>query len=1006
MSLPQHPVNKNTTGLLHQWHSHILATEWQISPVDSFLHGGSADYVDEMYAAWKANPSSVHVSWHSYFRKMEDPSIHSTRAFQSPPGLLPERHTPTLTPASGIQSNSSVNYLKAQNIVRAFEQHGHTAAKINPLADVGNTTAQPHADIPSASNLHKYGFSSVDLDREIPLGPDLLPQLAESRGSMKLRDIIAACEDIYCGSFGVEYQHISDAAKRDWIRQRVETYPQLAPSAEEKRRILDTLIWATTLERFLAAKFPNEKRFGLDGAEGLAAGLAALIDRCAEAHGVRDIVVGSCHRGRMNLMSTVYGKDFETLFRQFAGTETFDAEAGQTGDVKYHFGMDGHRTTAVEGKTVGISMLSNPSHLEAVDPVAQGKAKAVQHARADGISDQSGVMFLALHGDAAFAGQGPVYETLNLSGLAGYNVGGAVRLVVNNQIGFTTDAADSRSTPYCTDLAKYVEAPVVHVNADDPEAVVFVARLAADWRAAFRCDIVVDVVCYRRFGHNEIDQASFTQPEMYQRIADQKPLLELYAEKLVREGAVSAEAVEEQKAWVWEQLEEKLARSKQPAEKTSSLDITEASLRTPATAAPTSTAVDESTISSVAQAITSVPNGFHLHRNLQRILAAKKQAIDAGVIDWATAEALAFGSLLLEGKPVRISGQDVERGTFSHRHSVLHDQVTHAKHTPLNNLMPESGPDQSRQAAYTAVNSPLSEFGVLGFEYGYSLAAPDALVVWEAQFGDFVNNAQVVVDQFVASGEAKWLLRSGLVVSLPHGYDGQGPEHSSARLGRFLELGSEDPRSWPVDLQAAQRECNIRVVYMTTPANLFHALRRQVHSPEKKPLIVFFSKSLLRHPLARSSVQELTGSSTFQPVLADPEHDGGSLVPRNEIKRVILCSGQVYAALHKHREARNIRDVAITRVEELHPFPWAAVRENLESYPAAETVVWAQEEPHNGGAWQYMRDRLETVTGESDTLRGRRIVYAGRGTGAAAATGSKKVHQREEERLLEDAFGV
>ncbi|KAF4815678.1 2-oxoglutarate dehydrogenase [Colletotrichum siamense] len=959
------------------------------SPIDSFLQGGAANYVDEMYLAWKANPKDVHVSWQTYFRNMEDPTVPSTQAFRPPPGLMSSRYTEDAPAISMAGTSDGVNYLKAQNIVRAFQEYGHTKAKINPLEDVGNSTIHAHPDLPSSSNLSKYGFTTADLDREIPLGPDLFPHLASSTKSMSLRDIIAACEKIYSGSFGVEFHHISDPAKRAWIRQRVETYHASTPSPAEKQRILDTLIWATSLERFLATKFPNEKRFGLDGAEGLAPGIAALMDRCADVHGVRDIVIGSCHRGRMNMMSTVYGKDFETLFRQFAGTEKFDVEDGQTGDVKYHFGMEGERTT-VGGGVVGVEMLPNPSHLEAVDPVAQGKAKAVQEIKGD--VDQSKVMFMALHGDAAFSGQGPVYETLNLSALKGYEVGGTVRLMVNNQIGFTTDSPDSRSTPYCSDLAKYIEAPIFHVNADDPEAVVFLCKLAADWRAEFRSDIVIDVNCYRRFGHNEIDQASFTQPEMYKRIAEQPALLEKYVEKLVGEGTMQAEVVEEQKRWVWEQLEEKLARSKLPAEQ----------IETGNAAAPEppsmSTAVEEATLSTIAEAITSVPEGFDLHRNLQRILAAKKQAFDAGTVDWSTAEALAFGSLVLEGKPVRISGQDVERGTFSQRHSILHDQTTHAEYTPLNHLQ------DPQPARYTAVNSPLSEFGVLGFDYGYSLAARDSLVMWEAQFGDFANNAQVVIDQFIASGEAKWLLKSGLVMSLPHGYDGQGPEHSSARLGRFLELGSEDPRAWPKDLEKARRECNVRIVYMTTPANLFHALRRQVYSPYKKPLIIFFSKSLLRHPLARSSVEDLTGTSTFQPVLSDPEH-GNSISPPEEINRVILCSGQVYASLHKHREAKGIKNTAITRIEELHPFPWAEVKENLDSYPNAQTIVWCQEEPYNGGAWQYMRDRLETVASESENHKFSRIVYAGRGTGAAAATGSKKVHQAEEERLLADAFG-
>nr|XP_036582502.1 alpha-ketoglutarate dehydrogenase complex subunit [Colletotrichum truncatum]KAF6791206.1 alpha-ketoglutarate dehydrogenase complex subunit [Colletotrichum truncatum] len=945
-----------------------------------------------MYLAWKANPDDVHVSWQTYFRNMEDPTVPATKAFQPPPGYISTRDTQLTPTLSSASSSEVVNYLKTQRIIRVFQEYGHTRANINPLGPIGNSTIQPHPDLPSTTNLTKYGFTSADLDRDVALGPEVLPHLAEEHKTMKLRDIITACEETYCGSFGVEYHHISNSDKREWIRQRIESY-NARPSVEEKKRILDSLVWATSLERFLAAKFPNEKRFGLDGAEGLAPGLAALIDRCAEAHGVQDIVIGSCHRGRMNVMSTVYGKDFGTLFRQFAGTAEFDTANGQTGDVKYHFGMEGSRTTA-GGKEVGISMLPNPSHLEAVDPVAQGKAKAVQHLKED--VDQSKVMFMALHGDAAFSGQGPVYETLNLSGLKGYEVGGTVRLMVNNQIGFTTDSPDSRSTPYCSDLAKYIEAPIFHVNADDPEAVVFLCKLAADWRAEFRSDVVIDVNCYRRFGHNEIDQASFTQPEMYKKIAEQKPLMDKYIEKLVAEGTMSAEVIEEQKKWVWDQLEEKLTRSKQPVD---GKQNTAAEAVDEISTASYSTAVEEKTLSTIAETITRVPEGFSLHRNLQRILAVKKQAFDAGIVDWSTAEALAFGSLVMEGKPVRIGGQDVERGTFSQRHSVLHDQITHAEYTPLNHLQ------ENQAARYTAMNSPLSEFGVLGFDYGYSLAAQDSLVMWEAQFGDFVNNAQVIVDQFISSGEAKWLLKSGLVMSLPHGYDGQGPEHSSARLGRFLELGNEDPRQWPADTLKARRDCNMQIVYMTTPANLFHALRRQIHSPHKKPLVIFFSKSLLRHPLARSSMQDLTGTSAFQPVIPDPEHDT-SIASKEKIERVILCSGQVYASLHKYREANGIKDVAITRIEELHPFPWAEVKENLDSYPNAKTVVWCQEEPYNGGAWQYMRDRLETVAAESESHKFSRIVYAGRGTGAAAATGSKKAHQAEEDRLLEDAFGV
>lgn len=836
---------------------------------------------------------------------------------------------------------------------------------------------------------------------------------------MTLREIITACEATYCSSYGIEYQHIPSVAKREWLRSRLEVPTPYSFSREDKKKVLDGLIWATGFERFIAAKFPTEKRFGLDGAEGLAPGVRALIDRCADVHGVEEVVVGSCHRGRLTMLGTVYGKPREAILAEFAGRVGMSVP-GMAGDVKYHLGHDGHRITP-DGKRVSISLLANPSHLEAVDPVATGSAYATQQLRGD--TDRSKAMCLALHGDAAFAGQGVVYETLGLSRLANYDVGGTIRLIVNNQIGFTTDAQDSRSTPYASDLAKYIDAPIIHVNADDVEAVTYICQLAADWRAAFKEDIVIDLVCYRKFGHNEFDQPNFTQPMMYQRVAEQTPTLELYVERLVKEGSFTREEIEEQRRWVWERLGEDFEASKEYVSQRRNFPKGWEALPEPTVLAKDilpsqSTAVALATLESIAKQVSSVPEGFELHPNLQRILAGRLSSFEAGSVDWATAEALAFGTLCLEGHTVRLTGQDVQRGTFSQRHSVLHNQRTGATWTPLSNLSPA-------QAPYHAINSPLSEFGALGFEYGVTLADPNPLVMWEAQFGDFANNTQVMLDNFIVAGESKWLDRSGLVLSLPHGYDGQGAEHSSARLERFLLMCNEEGRVWPGEeaLERARQDCNVEVVYMTTPANYFHVLRRALKREFRKreftpislipygpllttctALIIFFSKSLLRHPLTKSDISELTSpTSSFQPVLPDPD----TIADPSSITRLILCTGQVYASLLKHRTAHDIRDTAITRIEELHPFPWRELRANLEKYPNAKSVVWAQEEHYNGGAWGYVRDRVDAVLREiGGEKEGRRVVYAGRGLSASTATGVKRVHEAEEKKLLEDAFAV
>jgi 2-oxoglutarate dehydrogenase E1 component len=774
-------------------------------------------YIDEMYSSWKAEPDSVHVSWRTYFRNMEDRRFPASQAFQPPPGLISSRQSKGTPNLSVSQVTEMAIQAKVQKLVTAYQSHGHYRAKIDPLGLNSSAQTNPRELDPAF-----YGLTEADMNQAVTLGPEILPSMiTDQRKTMTLREVIAASEAMYCGNYSAEFLHISDGKKRDWLRQRLEVLNAVAFTFDEKRRILDSLLRATALERFLAFKFPNDKRFGLDGSESLAPGIDALLNRSTDVHGIESFVVGSCHRGRLTMLSSVWGKPTEDLFAEFAGRVRSDLR-GMVGDVKYHHGYDGERTSA-GGRQAAVSVLANPSHLEAVDPVATGQAHATQRLH-DGGKDK--VMCVALHGDAAIAGQGVVYETLGLSQLEAYNVGGTVRVVVNNQVGFTTEVHHSRSTPYASDVAKYIDAPVFHVNGNDVESVVFVCQLAADWRAEFGTDCIVDIVSYRRFGHNELDQPSFTQPLMYQTIKAQKPTLELYIDQLVEEGSFVREEIEAQKAWFQERLEAMFTTSKNVTSARTNFPPAWKSLPTPEEASSQvlslsePTAVEEQVLQRIGNQITTIPEGFNPHSNLRRILSSRRDAISSDVIDWTTAEAMAFGTLSLEGHPIRLTGQDVQRGTFSQRHAVLHDQVTGHTYMPLNNMEASQGP-------VTIENSPLSEFGVLGFEYGVSLADPMSLVMWEAQFGDFANNAQVIIDNFIAAGQAKWLDRSGVVLSLPHGYDGQGAEHSSARLERFLMLCGEEGRVWPENLERGPQDANMSVVYPTTPANYFHLLRRQ-----------------------------------------------------------------------------------------------------------------------------------------------------------------------------------
>lgn len=951
-----------------------------------------------MYDAWRQDPSSVHVSWNAYFKNIELSGVNPSQAFVAPPTLIP---TPTggagvgFTPGSSPTSEDVVTHLKVQLLVRAYQVRGHQKAKIDPLG----ISFGDNAEVPKELTLEHYGFTEADLNKEITLGPGILPRFAESgKKTLTLREIIENCERLYSNHYGVEYIHIPSKEQCDWLRERIEIPVPFKYSADQKRQILDRLIWACSFESFLATKFPNDKRFGLEGAEAVVPGMKALIDTSVE-FGVEDVVIGMPHRGRLNMLSNVVRKPNESIFSEFTGSKEFDEGSG---DVKYHLGMNYARPTT-SGKHVNLSLVANPSHLEASDGVVLGKTRAIQQYKGD-IGEYKKAMPILLHGDAAFSAQGVVYETMGFANLPAYSTGGTIHIIVNNQIGFTTDPRFARSTLYPSDIAKSINAPIFHVNADDVENVIFVFNLAAEWRATFHSDVIIDVVGYRKYGHNETDQPAFTQPLMYQKIAEKKSVLDYYTKQLIEEGTFTTEDIDEHKKWVWNLLEDSFAKSKdyQP---TSREWLTTAweDFKSPKELATEvlphlPTAVDENILKQIGNTISEAPEGFEIHRNLKRILNTRKKTVETGEgIDWATGEALAFGSLALEGYHVRVSGQDVERGTFSQRHAVLHDQKSEATYTPLNNLSEDQG-------AFVISNSSLSEYGVMGFEYGYSLTSPDALVQWEAQFGDFANTGQVVIDQFIAAAESKWKQRSGLVLSLPHGYDGQGPEHSSGRIERYLQMCNEDPRYFPSPekLERQHQDANMQVAYPTTPANLFHLLRRQMHRQFRKPLVIFFSKSLLRHPLARSNLSEFTGESHFQWIIEDPEV-GKSINNKEDIKRIVLCSGQVYTALHKKRASLDKKNTAIIRIEQMHPFPYAQLRDTLNSYPNLEDLSWCQEEPLNMGSYSFLAPRIATTLAESDhkdlTLR-----YVGRDPSASVAAGTKAMHSAEEETLLNEAF--
>src|SRR5262245_9693057 len=905
----------------------------QIDP--TILSGPNAPFIAELYARYVEDPGSVDPSWQRFFAELQDDGrsvLQDLRGASWAPrrpvvivngngaaAAAAPRVAPGLSSVEAMKA-AAKDSIRARMLIRAYRVRGHLEASLDPL-DLKPRERHPELDPKT------YGFTDADMDRPIYIDYLLGHETAT------LRQIVRAVRETYCGNIGVEFMHIQDPAQKAWIQERIEvSHNQTRFTDVGKRTILERLTAAELFERFLDRKYTGTKRFGLDGGESLIPALEQILKRGSQL-GLNEVVVGMAHRGRLNVLANFMNKPYAAIFSEFQGNPANPEDVQGSADVKYHLGTSADRD--FDGKVVHLSLTANPSHLEAVNTVVLGKVRAKQVQKKDTTRDQT--MALLLHGDAAFAGQGLVAETLVLSDLKGYRVGCTIHFIINNQIGFTTNPVNSRSGPYCSDVARICQAPIFHVNGDDPESVVHVARIAMEFRQQFKKDVVIDMFCYRRFGHNESDEPAFTQPLMYKRIAKNPTTRAIYGDRLVKEGTIT-EADAKQIADGFQarlQNEFEAAASYKP----NKADWLEGAWSGLAIASGDDrrgdTAVEIAALKGLGKALTGVPQGFNANRKILRLLEAKKDMFESGEgIDWATAEALAFGSLLVEGHPVRLSGQDVGRGTFSQRHAVLIDQETEAHYLPLNNI----GPDQ---AHLEVIDSPLSEAGVLGFEYGFSLAEPRSLVIWEAQFGDFANGAQVIIDQFISSGESKWLRMSGLVMMLPHGYEGQGPEHSSARLERYLQLCADD---------------NMQVVNCTSPWNLFHVLRRQLHRNFRRPLIMMTPKSLLRHKLCVAKLSDMGPGTSFHRVL----HEDAPLAPDGEIKRIVLCSGKVYYDLFEERAKRGIKDICFLRLEQLYPFPSKALSAELVLRPQAE-VVWCQEEPQNMGAWTFVQPEIEKV---------------------------------------------
>ena len=974
----------------------------------SFLYGGNSTYIDDLYARYEVDPHSVDADWQVFFASMKDggSSANAAKNAQGPSwqrANWPQQARGELisaldgdwreveksvgdklkskAQATGVELSSTDvqqatrDSVRAIMLIRAYRMRGHFHAKLDPLGIEAEKNEQE-------LDPRSYGFTEADLDRKIFIDKVLGLEFAS------LREIVAILQRTYCQTLGVEFMHISSPEQKGWLQERIEGKDkEISFTREGKRAILSKLVEAEGFEKFCDVKFTATKRFGLDGGESMIPALEQIIKR-GGALGVREIVIGMAHRGRLNVLSQVMGKPHRAIFHEFKGGSADPDEVEGSGDVKYHLGASSDRE--FDQNRVHLSLTANPSHLEIVNPVVLGKARAKQDQYNATPNDRSMVMPLLISGDAAFAGQGVIAECFGLSGLRGHRTGGSVHFIINNQIGFTTYPRFSRSSPYPSDVAKMVEAPIFHVNGDDPEAVVYAAKIATEFRQKFQIPVVVDMFCYRRFGHNEGDEPAFTQPLMYKKIRSHATSLEIYSKQLVAEGVVTDGEVDKMKADWRTRLDAELEAAQAYREnKADWLDGRWAGFKVADSVEDprrghTGVPLDE--LKDIGNKITAIPEGFQVHRTIQRFLDTRKKAIsENGPIDWATAEALAFCSLLRDGNPVRLSGQDVERGTFSQRHSVLIDQENENRHTSFNHL-------GEKQARYEVINSMLSEEAVLGFEYGYSLTEPNALTLWEAQYGDFANGAQVVFDQFISSGERKWLRMSGLVCLLPHGYEGGGPEHSSARLERYLQMCAED---------------NMQVANCSTPANYFHILRRQLKREFRKPLILMTPKSLLRHKRAVSRLDELGPETSFHRLLWDDAQmnadDKTKLVADDKIRRVVLCTGKVYFDLFEEREKRAINDIYLLRVEQLYPFPTKALLQELSRFKQAE-VVWCQEEPRNMGAWRFVEPYIEWVL-TNNSAKHRNPRYAGRPASASTAVGAMSKHLSQLKTLLEEALG-
>ena len=966
-----------------------------------YLDGANADYLEQMQAKYMADPHSVDDSWRAYFsalgedagnakKNADGPSWERDDWPQDPKGDITEALTgyalevaltdkisksvPTASTADVRQATK--DSLRALMLIRAYRMRGHLIAELDPL---GMMPRVPHPDLEPAT----YGFAEADYDRPIFIDGVL------GLESASLREILAILTRTYCSTFGVQYMHVSDPTEKSWLQDRIEgPDKEISFSPEGRKAILQKLIEAQAFEDILQRRYPGTKRFGLDGAESLIPALEQIIKR-GGALGLKDINFGMPHRGRLNVLAAVLAKPYRAIFYEFLGGVSSGADDFGSGDVKYHLGASSDRE--FDGNKVHLSLAPNPSHLEAVNPVVIGKARAKQQMLGGTHKsvNHNAVTAVLLHGDAAFAGQGVVPECFGMSALEGYQIGGTIHVVVNNQIGFTTAPHFSRSTPYPTDVAMMVETPIFHVNGDDPEAVVFAARIATEYRQKFGKDVVIDLICYRRYGHNEGDDPSFTQPLMYKTIKGKKSTRDVYGERLVANGTITADEFTTMKGDFADFIGNEFDTAEGYTTKAPDwLDGVWSGIHLPDGDVKRrgNKQFAVRTLQIIGKKITEIPEPETTHRTLKKLINARRKKIEDGTnIDWALAETLSFGSLLVEGHAVRLSGQDCGRGTFSQRHSHIINQETEARYTPLNNI-------REGQEYFQVLDSMLSENAVLGFEYGFSLTEPKALVLWEAQFGDFANGAQVMVDQFISSAEQKWLRMSGLVMLLPHGYEGQGPEHSSARLERYLQQCAED---------------NMQVCNLTTPANYFHVLRRQVHRSFRKPLIIMTPKSLLRHKRCVSTLEEMGQGSWFHRVLWDdadynPLDGEVHLQPDEKIKRVILCSGKVYYDLFEYREGLKQGDIYIMRIEQLFPYPGDRLEKELSRFPNAE-IVWVQEEPQNMGAWAYIRGFLEETFEKIDS-KTKLLRYIGRKASASTATGIASKHKAEVQAIMDEAF--